>query len=63
MCAAEHAIFEQDALDIDNVEVNDCERHGMKRRDKEALYINAEKLSMNKDKGLELNPMWFSVFP
>ena len=46
-----------------NVEVIDCERHGMKRRVKEALYINAEKHSMNKDKGLELNPIWFSFFP
>ena len=35
--AAEHAIFEQNAFDFDNVEVIDCERHGMKRRVKEAL--------------------------
>ena len=61
--AAEHAIFEQHALDFNNVEVIDCERHGMKRRVKEALYINVEKHSMNKDKGLELNPIWVSLFP
>ena len=61
--AAEHAIFEQHAFDFDNVEVIDCERHGLKRKIKEALHINAEKHSMNKDKGLELNPIWFSLFP
>ena len=43
MSAAEHAFFEQHALDFDYVQVIDCERHGMKRRIKEALYINAEK--------------------
>ena len=53
--AAEHAIFEQHALDFNNVEVIDCERH--------ALHINAEKHSMNKDRGLELNPIWFCLFP
>ena len=41
--AAEHAIFEQHALDFDIVDVIDYERHGMKRIVKEALYINAEK--------------------
>ena len=61
--AAEHAIFEKHALDFDNVEVIDRERHGLKRRVKEVLHINAEKHSVNKDKGLELNPTWFSVFP
>ena len=60
---AEHVVFEQHALDFDNVEVIDCERHGLKRRVKEALHINVEKHSMNKDKGLELNPIWFSLFP
>ena len=29
----------------------------------EALHINAEKHSMNKDNGLELNPIWFSPLP
>ena len=48
--AAEHAIFEQHGLDFDNLEVIDYEHHGMKRRDKEALCINAEKNPMNKDK-------------
>ena len=37
-------------------------RDGMKRRVKEALYINEEKHSMKKDKGLELNPIWFSLY-
>ena len=50
-------------LNFDNVEVIDCERHGLKRRVKEALHIKAEKHSMNKDEGLELNPIWFSLFP
>ena len=53
--AAEHEIFEQHALDFDNVEVIDCERQGLKRRVKEAFHINAEKHSLNKDKGLEPN--------
>ena len=48
---AEHAIFEQRALEFDNVEVIDSERHTLKWRVKEALDINAEKHSMNKDKG------------
>ena len=54
--AAERTIFEQHALDFDNVEVIQYERHDMKRRVKEALYINVEKNPMNKDRGLELNP-------
>ena len=61
--AAEHAIFEQHALDFDNLEIIDCERHGMKRRVKEALYINGEKLSMNKEEGLELNQSRSASFP
>ena len=60
--AAEHAIFEQHALNFDNVKVIDCEHHCLKRRVKEALHFNAEKHLMNKDKGLELNPIWFSLF-
>ena len=60
---AEYAIFEQHALDFDNVEMIDCERHGLRQRVKEALHINAEKHCMNKDKGLEWNPFWFSLFP
>ena len=55
--------FKEHALDFDSVEVIDCERHGLKRRVKEALYMNAEKHSRNKDKGLELNPIWLSLFP
>ena len=31
--AAEHAIFEQHALDFDNVEVIDYERHGLNHVD------------------------------
>ena len=61
--SAAAAIFEQHALDFDNVEVIICEPHGLKRRVKEALHINAEKHSMNKDNGLELNTIWFSLFP
>ena len=56
-------ILEQYALDLDNVKVIDCECHGLKRRVKEALHINAEKHSMNRDEGLELNPIWFRHFP
>ena len=41
----------------------DHERYGMKRIVKEALYVNTEKNPMNKDRGLELNPIWFSLFP
>ena len=48
--AAKHAIFEQHALDFDNVEVIDCERHMLKRRAKEVLHINAEKPSIKKAK-------------
>ena len=48
--AAEHASFEQHALDFDNVQVIDCERHGMKRRIKEALYIDAEKHSIQRQR-------------
>ena len=63
--AAEHAIFEQHAFDFDNAEVIDCERHGLKRRVKpsEALHINAEKHSMNKHNGLELNPNLVQPLP
>ena len=55
--------FEQHALAFDNVEVIDHERHGMKRKAKEAPYINAEKNPINKDRGLELNPIWFNLYP
>ena len=60
-CRAIHS--EQHALDFDYVEVIDYGHHGMKWRVKEALYINAENHSMNNDRGLELNPIWFSLFP
>ena len=40
----------------------DYECHGMKRRVKEALCINAEENAMNKKWELELNPIWFSLF-
>ena len=63
MSAAEHAVFEQHTLDCENVEVIDCERHGLKWRVKESVHINAEKHSMNKDNGLELNPILFRLFP
>ena len=51
LSVAEHAIFEQHALDFDNVKVILYERHGMKQRVKEVLCINAERTRWTKREG------------
>ena len=61
--AAEHAIFEQHALDFDNVEVIDCERHSLKRRVKDALHINAEKHCMNERQRIGIEPNLVQPLP
>ena len=59
--AADHAIIHQHSLSFKNVQVVDHEPRAARRRVKEALHIRTEKNIMNKDKGLELDPIWFSV--
>ena len=62
--AAEHAIFNQHSLDLENPQVIDNETGpvNVRRRVREAICIYSEKNTMNKDKGLELDPIWFSLF-
>ena len=59
--AAEHAIFHQHSLDLENPQVIDHETGPVRRRVREAICIYSEKNTMNKDKGLELDPIWFSL--
>ena len=59
--AADHAIIHQHSLSFKTVQIVDHEPRAARRRVKEALHIRTEKNPMNKDKGLELDPIWFSV--
>ena len=59
--AADHAIIHQHSLSFKTVQIVDHEPRAARRRVKEALHICTEKNPMNKDKGLELDPIWFSV--
>ena len=59
--AADHAIINQHSLSFKTVQIVDHEPRAARRRVKEALHIRTEKNPMNKDRGLELDPIWFSV--
>ena len=59
--AADHAIINQHSLPFKTVQIVDHEPRAARRRVKEALHIRTEKNPMNKDRGLELDPIWFSV--
>ena len=59
--AADHAIINQHSLSFKTVQIADHEPRAARRRVKEALHIRTEKNTMNKDRGLELDPIWFSV--
>ena len=61
--AADHAIIHQHSLSFKTVQIVDHEPRAARRRVKEALHIRTENLKnpMNKDKGLELDTIWFSV--
>ena len=50
--AAEHAIFNQHSLDLENPQVIDHETGPVRRRVREAICIYSEKNTVNKDKGL-----------
>ena len=56
--AADHAIIHQHSLSFKTVQIVDHEPRAARRRVKEALHIRTEKNPMNKDKGLELDPIW-----
>ena len=58
--AADHAIINQHSLSFKTVQIVDHEPHAARRRVKEALHIRTEKNPMNKDRGLELDPIWFT---
>ena len=60
--AADHSIIHQHSLSFKTVHIVDHEPRAARRRVKEALHIRTDKNPMNKDKGLELEPIWFSVF-
>lgn len=59
---AEHAIDKNHLIDWTNPRILDRESKITNRRVKEALWISEKKPEMNKDKGLELNPMWIDLF-
>ena len=59
--ATDHAIIHQHSLSFKTVQIVDHEPRAARRRVKEALHIRTEKNPMNKDKGLELDPISFSV--
>ena len=63
--AADHAIIHQHSLSFKIVQIVDheprAEPRAARRRVKEALHIRTEKNPMNKDNGLELDLIWFSV--
>ena len=64
MSAAEdHEVIHQHSLSFKTVQIVDHEPRAARRRVKEALHIRTEKNPINKDncKGLELDPIWFSV--
>ena len=59
--ATDHAIINQHSLSFKTVQIVDHEPRAARRRVKEALHIRTEKNPMNKGRGLELDPIWFSV--
>ena len=59
--AADHSIIHQHSLSFKTVQIVDHKPSAARRRVKEALHIRTEKNPMNIDKGLELDPIWFSV--
>ena len=59
--AAEHAILKDHRLDWENPEVIDRDRKTLNRRVKEALLIRKRGAQLNKDNGLDIDPLWFSV--
>ena len=58
---AEHAVMSGHQIDWEHPQVLDQEAKTVCRRVKEALFIRREKTILNKDKGLELSPLWLSV--
>ena len=59
--AADHVLLEGHKMDFDNPVVLDRDKRLMSRRVKEALWLYSADKKMNRDQGLELNPLWFSV--
>ena len=61
---ADHAISYDHTIDWekpDHAEVLEKEKEQMNRRVKEPLWLHTSGATMNKDKGLELNPLWLSL--
>ena len=58
--AAEHALYNGHRLDPEPA-ILDTSRGLGARRVKEALWIHNKNPSMNRDRGLELSPLWFSL--
>ena len=54
-------LLEGHKMDFDNPVVLDRDKRLMSRRVKEALWLYSMDKKMNRDQGLELNPLWFSV--
>ena len=59
--AADHVLLKGHKMDFDNPVVLDRDKRLMSRRVKEALWLYSTDKKMNRDQGLELNPLWFSV--
>ena len=58
---AEHAIEEDHQIDWENPRILDHAAKLMPRRVKEALWISRTQDTMNRDRGLELSPMWIEL--
>ena len=54
---ADYAISYDHTIDWEKPEVLEKEKKLMNRRGKEALWLHTSGATMNKDKGLELNPL------
>ena len=58
---ADHAILLDHQMDWKHPQLLDRERNVWSRKVKEALWLGKTTKTMNKDRGMELNPLWFSV--
>ena len=59
--AADHAIVEGHRLDWMSAKVIDREKRWRSRKVKEALWIRNTESTLNRDKGWDIDPLWFSL--
>ena len=59
--AADYAIVEGQRLDWISAKVIDREKRWRSRKVKEALWIRNTESTLHRDKGWDINPLWFSL--